>query len=244
MTEAIAIFVDFDNVAIGAREARCSFDIGPLVERVLTEGRVVLKRVYADWTGHESHKRALHEAGFELIDIPARKWSGKNAADIRMVVDALDLCHRDPKVDTFVIVSGDSDFTPLVSRLRAHHRRVIGIGFEHTASSLLIDACDSFVFYDELLERKSKRAPRPADDASQVIDWVVDMVSELEEDREPPLQGSVVKQTLKRRRPGFSERRHGFKNFSHLLEEAARKDLLDIQPDPVGGGYRIRSASA
>lgn len=244
MSEAIAIFVDYDNVAIGATEAKRKFDIRPLMERVLTEGRVVLKRVYADWTGHETDKRAMHEAGFELIDIPARRWSGKNAADIRMVVDALDLCHRDPKVDTFVIVSGDSDFTPLVSRLRAHHRRVIGIGFEHTASSLLIDACDSFVFYDELLARKPKRAPRPADDASQVLEWVVDTVVSLEEDRDPPLQGSMIKQTLKRRRPGFSERRHGFRNFSDLLEEAARKDLLEIEADPVGGGYRITAASA
>ena len=243
-SQAIAVFVDYDNVAIGAREAGVGFRIGPLLERVLEEGRVVVKRVYGDWTGHDKQKRAMHEAGFELTDIPARGWSGKNAADIRMVVDALDLCHQDPRIDTFVIVSGDSDFTPLVSRLRAHHRRVIGIGVEHTASSLLIDACDAFVFYDELAKRRTSKAPGRTDDASQALAWVVDTVSALEEDKDPPLQGSMVKQTLKRKRPGFSERRYGFRSFSHLLEEAARQQLLDIEEDTRGGGYRITAVTA
>jgi len=243
-TEAIAVFIDFDNVAIGAREAGVPFKVGPLLERVLEEGRVVFKRVYADWTGHDKQKRSMHEAGFELIDIPARGWSGKNAADIRMVVDALDLCHDDPRIDTFVVVTGDSDFTPLVSRLRAHHRRVIGIGVQHTASNLLIDACDTFVFYDELLTRKQTKAPGREGDASQALAWVVDTVSALEEDRDPPLQGSMVKQTLKRKRPGFSERRYGFRSFSHLLEEAARQDLLQIEEDTKGGGYRITASGS
>jgi len=243
-SEAIAVFIDYDNVAIGAREAGVSFKVGPLLERVLEEGRVVVKRVYGDWTGHDKAKRALHEAGFELTDIPARGWSGKNAADIRLVVDALDLCHNDKRIDTFVVVSGDSDFTPLVARLRAHHRRVIGIGVEHTASSLLIDACDTFVFYDELLKRPNTKAPGRTDDASQALAWVVDTVAALEEDRDPPLQGSMVKQTLKRKRPGFSERRYGFRSFSHLLEEAARQDLLEIEADTKGGGYRITTNGA
>lgn len=242
-SEAIAVFIDYDNVAIGAREAGTGFSVGPLMERVLEEGRVVIKKVYGDWTGHDKAKRTLHEAGFDLMDIPARGWSGKNAADIRMVVDALDLCHNDNRIDTFVIVSGDSDFTPLVSRLRAHHRKVIGIGVEHTASSLLIDACDVFVFYDELLKRPASRAPGRTDDASQALAWVVDTVSALEQDRDPPLQGSMVKQTLKRKRPGFSERRYGFRSFSHLLEEAARQDLLEIEADTKGGGYRIATSA-
>ena len=240
---AVAVFVDFDNVAIGAREAGGQFDVRRLLERVVEEGRVVLRRAYADWTGHTAMKKALHEAGFELVDIPARAWSGKNAADIKLVVDALDLCHQDPAIDTFVIVSGDSDFTPLVSRLRQHHRRVIGVGVEHTSSSLLIDACDTFVFYDELLQRTQRRAPGRDDGPPEALDWVVDTIAALDRDRDGPLWSSMVKQTLRRKRPGFSERRHGFRNFNDLIESAANRGLIDIEKDDASGGYRITAVS-
>lgn len=238
-TSAVAVYLDFDNIAIGVREAGGSFDVRRLMERIVEEGRVVLRKAYADWTGHTSMKRALHEAGFELVDIPARGWSGKNAADIKLVVDALDLCHQDPGIDTFVVVSGDSDFTPLVSRLRQHHRTVIGVGVEHASSSLLIDACDTFVFYDELMKRRKSKAPGPDGDAEQALEWVLDTVQSLDEDRDGPLWSSMVKQTLKRKRPGFSERRYGFKGFNNLIEEAARRELLDVEKDEASGGYRI-----
>ena len=236
---AIAVFVDFDNVAIGAREAGGTFEVRRLMERIVEEGRVVLRRAYADWTGHGAMKKALHEAGFELIDIPARSWSGKNAADIKLVVDALDLCHQDPNIDTFVLVTGDSDFTPLVSRLRQHHRTVMGIGVEHTSSSLLIDACDQFVFYDELLRRSAPKAPGKEANTDGVLDWVVDTIEALERDRDGALWSSMVKQTLKRKRPGFSERRHGFRSFNSVVEEAERRGLIDIEKDDNSGGYRI-----
>jgi hypothetical protein len=241
--QAVAVYIDFDNVAIGVREAGGVFDVRRLMERIVEEGRVILRRAYADWTGHTAMKKALHEAGFELIDIPARAWSGKNAADIKLVVDALDLCHQAPAIDTFVIVSGDSDFTPLVARLRQHHRRVIGVGVEHASSSLLIDACDSFVFYDELLLRRTRAAPGPDTTATAALDWVVDTIEAMDRDRDGALWSSMIKQTLKRKRPGFSERRHGFRSFNDLIEEAARRDFIEIEKDAPSGGYRITAVT-
>ena len=257
----MALFCDFENVALGVRDAKyAAFDIQKVLERLLLKGSIVVKKAYCDWARYKEFKAPMHEAAFELIDIPHVRQSGKNSADIRMVVDALDLCYTKSHVDTFVIISGDSDFSPLVSKLRENDKVVIGVGVKSSTSDLLIANCDEFIFYDDLVReakkpRKARRKPaakktgkkrtvRTEDDKQQeALDLVIETVEALFRERgeEEKVWGSMVKQTLKRRKPGFDETYHGFRNFGQLLEEAQSRNLLTLQLDEKSGGYIIKN---
>ena len=259
----LALFCDFENVALGVNQAKyAKFDINLVLERLLLKGSIVTKKAYCDWDRYKQFKPGMHEAAFELIEIPHVKLSGKNSADIRMVVDALDLCYTKEHIDTFVIISGDSDFSPLVSKLRENARTVIGVGVKQSTSDLLIANCDEFIFYDDLVassatddaksssgktrkkSRKTKKKPvkRKVDPAQEAIDLVIETTEALYTERgdRTKLWGSMIKQTLKRRRPGFNESTYGFSSFSDLLEEAARRKQLDLERDEKSGGYIVR----
>jgi uncharacterized protein (TIGR00288 family) len=259
----LAVFCDYENVALGAQDASFgSFDIQLVIERLLEKGKVVVKKAYSDWSRYEAAKRPLHEAAFELIEIPHVSYSGKNSADIRLVVDALDLCYAKAHVDVFVIVSGDSDFSPLVSKLRENDKRVIGVGVKNSSSKLLIDNCDEFLYYDDLVRERKNRAARakpsvapkaqrrPKTEAeatqkdlesrkAEALDIIVETVEALFRDRSSPLWGSHVKQTIMRKRPNFSETFHGYRSFNALLEDAQRRGLLQLQKDEPSGGYIV-----
>jgi len=258
-TANLAVFCDFENVAIGTREARYSdFDIDKVIERLLLKGTIVVKKAYCDWEKFKDFKQPMHEAAFELIEIPHVRVSGKNSADIRMVVDALDLCYTKPHVDTFVILSGDSDFSPLVSKLRENDKTVIGVGVKNSTSDLLAANCDEFIFYDDLMrkEEKRRRARRkPAkskakrktkataedEKLQRGLDLIVETLDALIEERgeEEKIWGSMIKQTLKRRRPGFNESYYGFRAFSQMLQEAEHQGLVKLQLDKRSGGYIV-----
>ena len=260
-TQNMAVFCDFENVALGVRDAKYSaFDIQKVLERLLLKGNIVVKKAYCDWERYKEFKAAMHEAAFELIEIPHIRMSGKNSADIRMVVDALDLCYTKSHVDTFVIVSGDSDFSPLVSKLRENNKVVIGAGVKNSTSDLLISNCDEFIYYDDLVRGagKNKRAKRKSstkktarksaaqneeEKKQEALDLVLETVEDLFEERgeEDKVWGSMVKQTLKRRKPGFNETYHGFRSFGQLLEEASERKLLELELDEKSGGYIIKS---
>jgi len=254
---SMALFCDFENVALGVRDAKyAKFDIDRVLERLLLKGSIVVKKAYCDWERYKEFKAPMHEASFELIEIPHLRISGKNSADIRMVVDALDLCYTKGHVDTFVIISGDSDFSPLVSKLRENAKVVIGVGVKNSTSDLLIANCDEFIFYDDLVrEEDSKRraakkrkesAPAAAggDKQQEAFDLVIETLQALiaERGEGERIWGSMIKQALKRRNPGFNESYYGFKAFSDLLEEAEKKKLITLERDEKSGGYLIRPA--
>jgi uncharacterized protein (TIGR00288 family) len=256
----LALFCDFENIALGVRDARYDkFDIKRILERLLLKGSIVVKKAYCDWDRYKEFKAAMHQAGFELIEIPHVKQSGKNSADIRMVVDALDLCYTKTHVDTFVVISGDSDFSPLVNKLRENDKAVIGIGVKNSTSDLLIESCDEFIYYDDLVrEQKTRRSarkkiaagnssatPENKEDAKkqEAFDLVLATLDELIEVRgeEEKIWGSMVKQALKRRRPGFNEKYYGFQSFNRLLEDAAARKLLTFDRDEKSGQYIVHS---
>lgn len=260
-TRNMALFCDFENVALGVRDEKyAAFDIQKVLERLLLKGNIVVKKAYCDWERYKEFKAPMHEAAFELIEIPHVRQSGKNSADIRMVVDALDLCYTKSHVDTFVIISGDSDFSPLVSKLRENNKAVIGVGVKSSTSDLLIANCDEFIFYDDLVResgkpRRSRRktsakkvgkksAASSDDDKKQdALDLVMETIEALLKERgsEEKVWGSMVKQALKRRKPGFNEAYHGFHNFGQLLEEAQARKLITLVADEKSGGYIIKS---
>jgi len=249
---SLAVFCDFENVALGVREAKyAQFDMDKVLERLLLKGSIVVKKAYCDWERYKDFKASMHAAAFELIEIPHIRQSGKNSADIRMVVDALDLCYTKSHVDTFVIVSGDSDFSPLVSKLRENAKTVIGVGVKNSSSDLLISNCDEFIYYDDLVRQdeqkrratKKRREGAPVEDKKQeAFDLVVETLQALiaERGEGEKIWGSMVKQALKRRKPGFNESYYGFKAFSDLLEDAEQKGLVKLDPDEKSGGYLIR----
>ncbi len=257
-TKNLALFCDFENIALGVQDAKFArFDIEEILERLLVKGNIVVKKAYCDWERYKTYKRGMHEASFELIEIPHVRQSGKNSADIRMVVDALDLCYTKAHVDTFVIISGDSDFSPLVSKLRENNKEVIGVGVKNSTSDLLIANCDEFIYYDDLLRVVERRKPKKkkandqqeangsndaqqsrADKAfEQVLETIDDLVSERGD--QDKLWGSMVKQALKRRKPGFNESYHGFRSFGRLLEEMEVQGMLQLEHDKKSGGYII-----
>jgi len=262
-TKNMALFCDFENIALGVRDAHyAQFDITKVLERLLLKGNIVVKKAYCDWERYKDFKAAMHEASFELIEIPHVRQSGKNSADIRMVVDALDLCYTKEHVDTFVILSGDSDFSPLVSKLRENDKIVIGIGVKNSTSDLLIANCDEFIYYDDLVRRQPTRKKEPANTghktahgatakaAKPVVDkkqegWdlIVETYEALvgERGEGEKIWGSMIKQTLKRRKPGFSESYYGFRSFSQMLEEAQAQGILELEPEEKSGGYIIKS---
>ncbi len=262
-TENLAVFCDFENVALGVADARYErFDIRKVLERLLLKGSIVVKKAYCDWGRYKEFKPLMHEAAFEMIEIPHVRQSGKNSADIRMVVDALDLCYTKTHVDTFVIVSGDSDFSPLVSKLRENNKTVIGVGVKNSSSDLLIANCDEFIYYDDLVRVRPPRARAPRRSASsppasakeakdekdgtdktqEAIDLVMATLEAITQERgsEEKIWGSMVKQTLKRRSPGFNETFYGFRSFNSLLEEAATRGLMELEPDEKSGGVVIK----
>ena len=267
----MALFCDFENIALGVRDARYEkFDINRVLERLLLKGSIVVKKAYCDWERYKEFKSVMHGASFELIEIPHLRQSGKNSADIRMVVDALDLCYTKSHVDTFVIISGDSDFSPLVSKLRENAKTVIGIGVKNSTSDLLIANCDEFIYYDDLVredEAKKRRVKKTVDRApkgepkkqveakkgaedksvedkrQEALELVLETVEALGKERgeEEKIWGSMVKQALKRRNPGFNESYYGFRAFSDLLEEAKKRGLLELTRDEKSGGYVIHA---
>ena len=272
-SHSMAVFCDFENVALGVRDARYDrFDIKLVLERLLLKGPIVVKKAYCDWGRYSEFKAAMHEAAFELIDIPHVRQSGKNSADIRMVVDALDLCYTKSHVRSFVLITGDSDFSPLVSKLRENDKLAIGVGVKKSTSDLLIANCDEFIFYDDLVRergepkrgepkrgepkaaKKSKKIAATRAQAEGVddkaheekrdeaIDLVLDTIEALFAERgaEEKIWGSMVKQALRRRRPGFNESYYGFRSFSRLLDEAAARGLIDVEEDEKSGGVIIR----
>jgi uncharacterized protein (TIGR00288 family) len=249
---AIAVFVDFENLALGVRDMKAGkFQIQLVLKRLLEKGRIVYKRAYCDWRHYEDAVREFHGQGIELIDIPQTKMSGKNSADIRMVVDALDMCYSKGHIDTFVLLTGDSDFSPLVSKLKENDKRVIGCGVRNSTSDLLAGSCDEFIFYDDLItvsRRQRTRRAKPAREAAnpeqqehqEAIDRVSETVESLAAEYDP-LWGSLVKQTVRRKYPGFNEAAYGFKSFSALLEEAAKQGLIELEFDQQRGNYKIRA---
>jgi len=256
----LAVFCDFENIALGARDAKyASFDMQPVLQKLLLKGSIVVKKAYCDWERYKEFKAKMHEAAFELIEIPHVRQSGKNSADIRMVVDALDLCYTKEHIDTFVIISGDSDFSPLVSKLRENAKTVIGVGVKNSTSDLLISNCDEFIYYDDLARdgpasRKEHKPVRrvpaakalnPKDRKQEAIDLVLETTTALASERgdTAKLWGSMIKQTLKRRHPGFNESFYGFPSFNELLEEAQTRGYLKLELDEKSGGYIIQSVT-
>jgi uncharacterized protein (TIGR00288 family) len=259
----MAVFLDLENIALGARDAKYpSFDIEKVLERLLLKGHIVVKKAYCDFDRYKDFKRGLHEAAFELIEIPHVRQSGKNSADIRMVVDALDLCYTKGHVDTFVILSGDSDFSPLVSKLRENAKTVIGVGVKNSTSDLFINNCDEFIYYDDLVRKEpskvrhrtaaAARAPtvsagnakneKKGPDVGEALERIVETLEALTEERggSEPIWGSMIKQAIKRRHPGFNERFYGFKSFNDLLSDAEKRGLLTLRADEKSGGYTVR----
>ena len=259
----MALFCDFENVALGVRDAKyAQFDIKKVLERLLLKGSIVVKKAYCDWDRYKEFKATMHEAAFELIEIPHVRQSGKNSADIRMVVDALDLCYTKAHVDTFVIISGDSDFSPLVSKLRENNKYVIGIGVKDSTSDLLSANCDEFIFYDDLVrvqEAKKKQAAKKAppkakaeakpteakgeeDKKQEAMEFLVETVEGLISERgsDEKLWGSMVKTTMQRRRPGFNESFYGYRSFRELMEDAQKHKLVMLVKDEKSGQYTIR----
>ncbi|MDX8406390.1 MAG: NYN domain-containing protein [Mariprofundus sp.] len=281
-SHSMALYCDFENVALGVRDVKlAAFDIQRVLERLLLKGNIVVKKAYCDWARYKDFKAPMHEAAFELIEIPHVRQSGKNSADIRMVVDALDLCYTKAHVDTFVIISGDSDFSPLVSKLRENNKLVIGVGVKQSTSDLLIANCDEFIYYDDLVRESEKqgksrrnrssgkaknRNKSKAEDKTgnksetetsdtvvdeavleqEGIDLVLETIEDLFKERgdEDKVWGSMVKQTLKRRKPGFSEGYHGFRSFGQMLEEAQKRGLMTLEKDEKSGGYIIKSITS
>lgn len=249
----IAVYVDFENVALGLRDrAKPEFDVEVVLERLLERGRILVKNAYCDWSSYQDARRPLHEAGFVLVEIPHARWSGKNSADIRMVVDALDLCYTRPHIDLFALVTGDSDFTPLVGKLRENGKRVVGIGVKDSSSKLLIESCDDFWYYDEIAgSRVVDEEPVPANgredpgkpSRSRMFKRLAGTAHSLIDDRGEAVWASHVKQVFKRKQPNFSERYYGFASFSELLEGANKRGFMEIERDPGSGGYRILSAT-
>lgn len=266
-THTLAVFLDLENIALGAHDARFApFDIGKVFERLLLKGNIVVKKAYCDFERYKDFKRPLHEAAFELIEIPHVRQSGKNSADIRMVVDALDLCYTNEHVDAFAIISGDSDFSPLVSKLRENGKTVIGVGVKNSTSDLFISNCDEFIYYDDLVRAapppKAARtrnraagspegagktaaalAQRQGPDPAKAVDLVVTTVRALTEERgaDEAIWASMVKEAIKRRNPGFNERAYGFGAFTDLLREVAKRGLLTLE-EKAGNNWQVRLA--
>ena len=265
----IAVFVDYENLALGARDSKWrTLDIDLILKRLLEKGRIVYKRAYCDWSQYRSDVREFHARGIELIDIPRSKMSGKNSADIRMVVDALDLCYSKEHIEVFALLTGDSDFSPLVSKLKENHKRVIGCGVKNSTSGLLMGSCDEFLYYDDLAKaadvkagkRAEKQKAKPAtakkkasktkaaakskaegsvnDDGADAIDHMLDVLENLSKDHDA-VWGSMIKQALRRVHPDFDETASGYRNFAELLQAAEREGVVKLEYDERRGNYKV-----
>ena len=243
-----AVFVDFENLALGVEEDKKGrFEIELVLKRLLERGRIVFKRAYCDWTRFKEFMHEFHRLGFEMVDIPSSRVSGKNSADIRMVVDAIDLCYSKSHIDTFVLLTGDSDFSPLVSKLKENAKRVVGCGVRSSTSDLLANNCDEVIFYDDLIrvQKRTQTRQKPKKESTdkrkqEAFDRLVATVASLETDYDP-VWGSLVKPTLKRVYPGFNESYYGYTTFAELLQDAAKEGLIHLDLDEQRGNYRVRS---
>jgi uncharacterized protein (TIGR00288 family) len=240
----IAVFIDFENLAIGVGKQRAAqFQIALVLKRLLEKGRIVFKRAYCDWSHYQDAMQEFHRHGVEMIDIPQTRSSGKNSADIRMVVDALDLCYAKDHIDVFALVSGDSDFSPLVSKLKENNKRVIGCGAKASTSDLLIANCDEFIYYDDLI-RTAKQTPtgkkgKAGDKKQEAFDRVVEVLRSVQQDYDQ-IWGSALKQAIRRVYPGFNEGYYGYRSFSDLLEDVQESGLIEVEYDENRGNYKVR----
>ena len=242
--QRLALFIDFENIAIGVRDAHYrKFDVNLVLERLLEKGKVLIKKAYADWSRYSDYKRAFHEAAIELIEMPQKSVGGKNSADIRLVVDAMDLSFQKEHINCFVMCSGDSDFSPLVSKLKENNKYVIGLGVKNSTSDLLIENCDEFIFYEDLVRVQQRPMPAITGSLTEKLQdcfgLVVDSVLALQRENKEVLWGSMVKETMKRKQPSFNESYYGFRTFSHLLEDAQRRGIVMLRRDQKSGSYIV-----
>ena len=241
--QRLALFIDFENIAIGVRDAHYrKFDVNLVLERLLDKGKLLVKKAYADWSRYSDYKRSFHEAAIELIEVPQKSVGGKNSADIRLVVDAMDMSFQKEHIDCFVVCSGDSDFSPLVSKLKENNKYVIGLGVKNSTSDLLIENCDEFIFYEDLVRGQQRQIPVMSslpEKVQEAFSLLVDAVLALQRENKEVLWGSMVKETMKRKKPSFNETYYGFRTFSHLLEEAQRKGIVTLRRDQKSGSYIV-----
>ena len=241
--QRLALFMDFENIAIGVRDAHYrKFDVNLVLERLLDKGKLLVKRAYADWSRYSDYKRSFHEAAIELIEVPQKSVGGKNSADIRLVVDAMDLAFQKGHIDCFVIASGDSDFSPLVSKLKENNKYVIGLGVKDSTSDLLMENCDEFIFYEDIVRVQQRPLP-PISNApgklQECFALLIDSILALQRENKEILWGSMVKETMKRKKPSFNESYYGFRTFSHLLEDAQRRGIVTLRRDQRSGSYVV-----
>ncbi len=239
---SLAIFVDFENLALGFQNRRDRFEIHRVLERLVEKGKIVAKKAYADWSRFQPYTAPLHEAAIELIEIPRRGQSGKNSADIRLCVDAMDLAYAKSHIDTFVVVSGDSDFSPLVSKLKELGKHVIGLGMQESTSDLLRDNCDEFIYYEDLGKQSdlpSGMSPQLPETKKKVFALLLESLLALRRENKESLWSSMVKDTMKRKKPSFNEAYHGYRTFSELLEDAQKEGLLELETDKRSRTYVV-----
>jgi uncharacterized protein (TIGR00288 family) len=241
--QRLALFMDFENIAIGVRDAHYrKFDVNLVLERLLDKGKLLVKRAYADWSRYSDYKRSFHEAAIELIEVPQKSVGGKNSADIRLVVDAMDLAFQKGHIDCFVIASGDSDFSPLVSKLKENNKYVIGLGVKDSTSDLLMENCDEFIFYEDIVRVQQRPVPVISNVPGKLQECfalLIDSVFALQRENKEILWGSMVKETMKRKKPSFNESYYGFRTFSHLLEDAQRRGIVTLRRDQRSGSYVV-----
>jgi len=241
--QRLALFMDFENIAIGVRDAHYrKFDVNLVLERLLDKGKLLVKRAYADWSRYSDYKRSFHEAAIELIEVPQKSVGGKNSADIRLVVDAMDLAFQKGHIDCFVIASGDSDFSPLVSKLKENNKYVIGLGVKDSTSDLLMENCDEFIFYEDIVRVQQRPLPQISNAPGKLQECfalLIDSVLALQRENKEILWGSMVKETMKRKKPSFNESYYGFRTFSHLLEDAQRRGIVTLRRDQRSGSYVV-----
>ena len=239
---ALAVFVDFENLALGFQGQRTKFDIHRVLERLVEKGKILAKKAYADWSRFQLYTAQLHEAAIELVEIPRRSQTGKNSADIRLCVDAMDLAYSKEHINTFVIVSGDSDFSPLVSKLKENGKYVIGLGMQNSTSDLLRDNCDEFLYYEDLSQPSSVAVPEVQqlpESKRKVFQLLLDSLLALKRENKEILWSSMVKETMKRKKPSFNEAYFGYRTFSELLEDAQREGIVDIEMDHRSRSYIV-----
>jgi uncharacterized protein (TIGR00288 family) len=240
-SQNLAVFIDFENLALGFRGGQ-KFEIAKVLERLVEKGNIIVKKAYADWARFAEYKRTLHEAAIELIEIPKRQMTGKNSADIRLAVDAMDMCYSKEHIGIFTIVSGDSDFSPLVSKLKENGKRVIGLGMKGSSSDLLVNNCDEFIYYEDLLAPIGTPPPMDSDvpkKKREAFQLLLESVMALSRENKDVFWSSMVKDTMKRKRPTFAESYHGYRTFSELLEDAQAHGLIEIKTDTRSGTYVI-----
>ena len=242
--QRLALFIDFENIAIGVRDAHYrKFNVNLVLERLLDKGKLLSKKAYADWSRYSDYKRAFHEAAIELIEVPQKSVGGKNSADIRLVVDAMDMSFQKEHIDCFVVCSGDSDFSPLVSKLKENNKYVIGLGVKNSTSDLLIENCDEFIFYEDLVRVRERPRPRISGNLpvklQDCFGLLSDSILALQRENKEILWGSMVKETMKRKKPSFNEGYYGFRTFSHLLEDAQKRGIVKLRRDQKSGSYIV-----